>query len=110
MAIAKFAWSGRERLGMLRVRGNAIVLHQLLWPDEVRDASIVDPPAGAVSEDEIRSALALIDAMTRDGLEGADLRDRYTEALEEVIAAKREHQAPREVPESETKPGAWCWT
>ncbi|MFB7337497.1 Ku protein [Streptomyces adustus] len=48
MAIAKFAWSGRERLGMLRVRGNAIVLHQLLWPGEVRDASIVDPPTGAV--------------------------------------------------------------
>ena len=43
--------------------------------------------------------------MTRDGLEGADLRDRYAEALEEVIAAKREHQAPREVPEPETKPG-----
>ncbi|MFB7337498.1 hypothetical protein ACFC00_38695 [Streptomyces adustus] len=43
--------------------------------------------------------------MTRDGLEGAELRDCYTEALEEVIAAKRDHQVPREVPELEIKPG-----
>ncbi|MFF3915765.1 Ku protein [Streptomyces sp. NPDC001852] len=32
VAIAKHAWSGRERLGMLRVRGGAMVLQELLWP------------------------------------------------------------------------------
>lgn len=27
VAVTKFAWSGRERLGLLRVRENVIVLH-----------------------------------------------------------------------------------
>lgn len=36
VAIAKYAWSGRERLGLLRVREEAIVLHAMRWPDEIR--------------------------------------------------------------------------
>ncbi|MFD1661532.1 Ku protein [Streptomyces caeni] len=40
-AVAKFAWHGRERLGLLRVRDEAIVLHAMRWPDEIRD-----PPPG----------------------------------------------------------------
>ncbi|WP_331716852.1 Ku protein [Streptomyces sp. 3214.6] len=30
VAVARFAWHGRERLGLLRVRGDAIALHGLL--------------------------------------------------------------------------------
>src|SRR3954465_2289695 len=62
VAIAKYAWSGRERLGLLRVRENAIVLHAMRWPDEVRDPAAVDPPDEQVSEKEIEGALALIDS------------------------------------------------
>ncbi|MYS37166.1 Ku protein, partial [Streptomyces sp. SID4920] len=36
VAIAKWAWHGRERLGLLQVREGAIVLHAMHWPDEVR--------------------------------------------------------------------------
>ncbi len=36
VAITKYALRGRERLGMLRVVGDAIAMHGLLWPDEVR--------------------------------------------------------------------------
>jgi hypothetical protein len=32
VAIAKYAWSGRERLGLLRLRDDAIVLHAMRWP------------------------------------------------------------------------------
>ncbi|MEU7061507.1 Ku protein [Streptomyces sp. NPDC046197] len=105
VAIAKFAWSGRERLGMLRVRDDVIVLHQLLWPDEVRSAAEVTPPPADVDENEIRGALALMDTMTRDDLEGEEFHDHYTEALEQIIEAKREHREPPEVPEAETEPG-----
>lgn len=35
VAVAKFAWHGRERLGLLRVREGAIVLHSMKWPGEV---------------------------------------------------------------------------
>ncbi len=31
VAVAKFAWHGRERLGLLRVREGANVLHSMKW-------------------------------------------------------------------------------
>jgi DNA end-binding protein Ku len=42
VAVAKYAWSGRERL--LRVRDNVIVLHAMRWPDEIRDPAELLPP------------------------------------------------------------------
>ncbi|MFD7476401.1 Ku protein [Streptomyces sp. NPDC059837] len=44
IAIARYAWHGRERLGPLRVRGDVIASHGLLWPDEIRDPAAVVPP------------------------------------------------------------------
>ena len=104
VAIAKYAWSGRERLGMLRVRDDVIVLHAMRWPDEVRDPSIVDPPSESVTDDEVEGALALMDTMAVDDLTGEDFRDQYTEALAEIIEAKRGDKPLPEVPEPE-QPG-----
>ncbi|WP_314223544.1 non-homologous end joining protein Ku [Streptomyces zaehneri] len=104
VAIAKYAWSGRERLGMLRVRGDAIVLHAMHWPDEIRDPSELLPPPVDVSEEEIKGALALMESMSRDDLEGDDFKDTYTEAMEKIIEAKREEKPLPEAPEPE-KPG-----
>ncbi|TQJ37726.1 non-homologous end joining protein Ku [Streptomyces sp. SLBN-115] len=104
VAIAKYAWSGRERLGMLRVRGNAIVLHAMHWPDEIRDPSELLPPPVDVSEDEIKGALALMESMSRDDLEGDAFKDTYTEAMEKIIEAKREEKPLPEMPEPE-QPG-----
>ncbi|MYV44340.1 Ku protein [Streptomyces sp. SID2888] len=104
-AVAKFAWHGRERLGLLRVREEALVLHAMRWPDEIRDPGGLAPPEVRLSDDEITEAEHLIDRMTRDDLEGPDFADHYTEALAQVIEAKREGQAPPEVPEPEAGPG-----
>ncbi|MEV7114328.1 Ku protein [Streptomyces anulatus] len=76
VAVAKFAWHGRERLGLLRVREGAIVLHSMKWPDEVRSPESLAPREVEVGEDEI------------EGLSG--FRDEYREALEGIIAAKAE--------------------
>ena len=97
VGVAKFALSGRERLGLLRVRGDAIVLHSMHWPDEIRDPSDVAPPPAKVTDEEIDGAMALVDTMAIGSLEAAEFRDRYTDALHEVIAAKQEH---RELPEA----------
>src|ERR1044072_6710141 len=35
VAVAKYAWSGRERLGLLRIRDDAIGLPAMRWPDDV---------------------------------------------------------------------------
>ncbi|MGK3943393.1 Ku protein [Streptomyces caeruleatus] len=104
VAIAKYAWSGRERLGLLRLCDDAIVLHAMRWPDEVRDPTAVDPPHETVSEEEIEGALALIDRMSRDDLEGAEFTDTYTDALAKIIESKREDMPLPEAPEPE-QPG-----
>ncbi|MFI6036088.1 Ku protein [Streptomyces sp. NPDC051315] len=101
VAIAKYAWSGRERLGMLRVRGDVIVLNALRWPDEIRDPTELLPPPVEVPEEEIEGALALMEMMSRDDLEGDEFQDTYTEAIAKVIEAKREDRPLPETPEPE---------
>ncbi|WP_449657862.1 hypothetical protein [Streptomyces lancefieldiae] len=59
-----YAWSGRECLGLLRVRGEALVLHAMRWPDEVRDPASLTPAPVELSDEEIDGALALMDTMT----------------------------------------------
>ncbi|WP_171110576.1 hypothetical protein [Streptomyces sp. N502] len=58
-----------------------------------------------MSDDEIEGALALMDNMTREDLDDPEFRDTYTEALEQIIEAKREDREPPELPEPETAPG-----
>ncbi|WDO06228.1 Ku protein [Streptomyces murinus] len=98
VAIAKFALRGRERLGMLRVVGDAIAMHALLWPDEVRAPEGVAPDVDVTIRDkELDLADALMDTLGE--VEMADLHDEYREALEEVIAAKAAGEAPPQAPE-----------
>ncbi|MFF4041759.1 Ku protein [Streptomyces sp. NPDC001816] len=98
VAIAKYALRGRERLGMLRVVGDAIAMHGLLWPDEVRAPEGVAPDVDVTVRDkELDLADALMDTLGEVELE--DLHDEYREALEEVIAAKAAGETPPEAPE-----------
>lgn len=98
VAITKYALRGRERLGMLRVVGDAIAMHGLLWPDEVRAPEGVAPDADVTVRDkELDLADALMDTLGEVELE--DLHDEYREALEEVIAAKAAGESPPEAPE-----------
>jgi DNA end-binding protein Ku len=101
VAVAKYAWSGRERLGLLRVRDDFLVLHAMRWPDEIRDPSELLPPPVQVSDEEIKSALALMDTMTTESLEGPEFQDRYTEAIAQIIEAKREEKPLPEAPAPE---------
>lgn len=97
VAIAKYALRGRERLGMLRVVGDAIAMHGLLWPDEVRAPEGVAPDVDVTVRDkELDLADALMDTLGEVDL--ADLHDEYREALDEVIAAKAAGEAPPEAP------------
>lgn len=101
VAIAKFALRGRERLGMLRVVGEAIAMHGLLWPDEVRAPEGLAPDADVtVRDQELDLADALMDTLGEVDLE--DLHDEYREAVEEVIAAKAAGEAPPQSPEPAT--------
>ncbi|MGW0885683.1 hypothetical protein [Streptomyces sp. NPDC002671] len=81
-----------ERLGLLRVKDDVLVLHAMRWPDEIRDPTELLPPAVTVPEGEIEAALALMDTMTIDSLEGEEFVCRYTEAIAQIIEAKREEK------------------
>jgi DNA end-binding protein Ku len=105
VAVVRFAWHGRERLGLLRIRGQVIAMHGLLWPDEVRDPAEVFPAPVQLGEDEIDEALALIEAMTLDSLEGPQSTDHYTDALRAVIEAKQEDRPLPKAPDPAARPG-----
>ncbi|MFF4589740.1 Ku protein [Streptomyces sp. NPDC001388] len=97
VAIAKYALRGRERLGMLRVVGDAIAMHGLLWPDEVRAPEGVAPDTDVTVRDkELDLADALMDTLGEVDLD--DLHDEYREAVEEVVAAKAAGETPPEAP------------
>lgn len=95
-AVAKFAWHGRERLGLLRVKDGVIALHALRWPDEIRSPESLAPKPVDITDKEIDEAVLLIDSMTREEpiADAEWATDRYTAALEDVIAAKSAGKEP----------------
>ncbi|WP_406505382.1 Ku protein [Streptomyces sp. NBC_01602] len=101
VAIAKFAWHNRERLGLLRVRDDAIVLHAMRWPDEIRDPAELAPKEAELDEAEIEQAVQLADSMTIDDI--SRFRDAYRDALEELIEAKTEGKEPTQPTEGEAQ-------
>jgi DNA end-binding protein Ku len=93
VAVAKFALRGRERLGMLRVVGDVIAMHGLLWPDEIRRPEGVAPETEVTIRDaELDLADALMDTLGQVELDS--LHDDYRAAVEEMIAAKSEGVEP----------------
>lgn len=90
VGLVKVAIRNREQLATLRVREGVIVLHTMIWPDEVRAADF-----GFLDQDvELRSqerqmATSLVESMTGD-FEPDQYHDQYREALQAVIEAKVE--------------------
>ncbi|MFF3788119.1 Ku protein [Streptomyces sp. NPDC001933] len=104
VAVAKFAWHNRERLGLLRVREDAIVLHAMRWPDEIRSPESLKPKDVDLGDEEIERAVQLTDTMALDDISG--FRDEYREALEELIEAKAEGtELPEPAEGEEQEPG-----
>ncbi|AJT62337.1 non-homologous end joining protein Ku [Streptomyces chattanoogensis] len=93
VAIGKVAIRGRESLAMLRAHDGAIVMHSLLWPDQIRPAAGVGPRADVkIRENEFQLAEMLMDSLGE--LDPAELHDEYREAVEELVAQKLEGGTP----------------
>ncbi|MFJ6604644.1 non-homologous end joining protein Ku [Streptomyces lydicus] len=92
VALGKVAMRGRESLAMLRAHDGAIVMHQLLWPDQVRPAPDVVHEEVKLRENEMALAETLMDSLGE--LDPAELHDDYREAVEELAAAKLEGEEP----------------
>lgn len=102
VAVVKVAIRQREQLATLRVRDDVLVMHTMLWPDEVRaaDFEFLDEDV-TIRPQELAMASSLVDSMAAD-FHPDEFTDNYREALQEVIDAKvagREVVAPEAEPE-----------
>jgi DNA end-binding protein Ku len=88
VAVIKVALRSREALGLIRVKDDILMLHTMLWPDELRDGSFAAPPADvSVSSAEVEMAKMFIDQLAGD-FDPTAFTDGYREALEQVVEAK----------------------
>ncbi|MFD8590650.1 Ku protein [Streptomyces sp. NPDC059637] len=86
-AIARMALRNRETLALLRARDGVLVLHTMLWPDELRPPDGVVPDTSvAVRPKDLRLADALMDQL--GGVEIGELTDTYRKAVEDLVATK----------------------
>jgi len=102
-AVVKVALRSREALALIRPKDGVLLLHTMLWPDELRDGSFAAPPENVtVSDAEVTMAQSFIDALAGD-FSPEEYTDAYREALESVVQAKAagialpdEPEAPKE--------------
>ncbi|MEO5832483.1 MAG: Ku protein [Nakamurella sp.] len=90
IAIAKFALRQKQRLAVLRVRDDVLVVQTLLWPDEVRAAEFTGISDDVeISDKELKMAVSLVDSFAAD-FKPEDFVDDYRAELEQMIDAKLE--------------------
>jgi DNA end-binding protein Ku len=97
VGIARLTMSRRERMVMIESRGTGMALITLRAADEVR-APQFGKADGAVDAEMLEIARTIIDRRT-GSFDASKFRDRYQEALRELIEAKMKGAAikPREV-------------
>jgi DNA end-binding protein Ku len=98
MAVVRFALRQRESIAVLRVRGKAIVLQTMLWPDEVRepDFDILDADVSLRPQEQTMAA-SLVESLGAD-FDPAKFHDDYRDAVEEMIERKRTTGETRTAP------------
>ncbi len=88
VALVTFVLHEREHLGVIKPVGKALVLNQMRYPTDLREATELKFPSDKdVTKDELKMALKLIDQQTGHFIP-EDYRDTYTEELEDLIKAK----------------------
>ncbi|MEV0679318.1 Ku protein [Actinosynnema sp. NPDC050436] len=101
LAVVKITIRQRETLAMLRAREDLLVMHTMLWPDEVRkpEFDFLDGDI-EVRPQELRMASSLVESMA-GSFDPGEFTDDYTGALQKLIEAKAEGAELPERPESE---------
>ncbi len=89
-AVVKVALRSREALALIRPKDGVLVMHTMLWPDELRDGSFAAPPESVtVSKAEVTMAQSFIDALSAD-FAPEEFTDSYREAVETLVQSKAE--------------------
>jgi DNA end-binding protein Ku len=106
IGVATFVMRGKQYLAAIRPSGNVLVLETMFFADEVRDpAKTLDqlPTRTTVAGKDLTMAVNLVKAMTTPW-EPKNYRDTYTERVEKLIDAKKQHRevvVPQESEEDE---------
>lgn len=107
VAIVHFALRNKTRLAALRVmdfsKREVMVIHTLLWPDEIRDPDfpVLDTKV-EVKPAELKMAGQVVDSMA-DDFKPDQFRDEYQEQLRELVQAKLEGGEAFQVEEQPTE-------
>jgi DNA end-binding protein Ku len=108
MAVVTYALRNKESLAVLRVRGDVILLQQMLWPDEVRVPqfeNVGDAARAELRSQEVAMAASLVESLAAD-FEPDRYTDHYREAVEQLIEAKLAGGDARDAPAAPAEPGA----
>jgi DNA end-binding protein Ku len=88
VGVAQFVLRNREHLGVIKPYGNAILLDQLRYSEELRKPESLNvPKESKASSREIEMALSLIEHLTAS-FKPEKYKDTYTQDLKKMIAAK----------------------
>lgn len=86
--IVKVALRSRETLALVRPSGDVLMLHTMLWPDELRDSGFAAPPGDIVANPaEMAMATMFIEQLS-GAFDPGQFTDAYRQALEQIVAAK----------------------
>lgn len=88
LALAKFVLHEREHVGVIKPVGRALVLNQMRFPSDLREPGELHLPTDKeVTEKELEMALKIVKQETKPFI-AEDLKDTYTDELEEMIKSK----------------------
>jgi DNA end-binding protein Ku len=93
VALAKYAARGKQYLVLLRPVPDGLVMHQLLYADEVRPFQEVPLDPVEVREQELKLAMQLVDQITSSEFRPEAYEDDVKKRVLEVIQQKVDGQA-----------------
>jgi DNA end-binding protein Ku len=93
---------GKGQIVAVRAANKGLVVHTLHYADEIQKADkfFEDVPARKPDSELISLASELIEKKTKK-FDPAEFHDKYTDALKELIEAKQEKRAPKQIEEAE---------
>jgi DNA end-binding protein Ku len=88
VGVAGFVFQNRERIGAVRPAGDMLMLEQIRYAAQIRDAAELKIPAEPLgTADELKMATALIKQLAKP-FEPESFRDTYREDIDRIVAEK----------------------
>lgn len=102
LGVGKVVIRDRESPVLLAPQENGLVMYKLRYPQDVRDINKI-PELGTdeVDEDQLKLSRTLVESMSKS-LEDVEFKDKYRDALKEMIQAKIEGKEIVTMAEEET--------